>query len=123
MRSELKWSPEGQCQSAKSWLAVYVPAGRVTLMPFAFKFSKQGRNDFWVPMLGKADNCRVFFQTGHPHLESPDYEDKDWVRSQYQACIFTRTKLTKMMVDPMQDYHRWIVPKTERTSQWMTLKK
>ena len=133
LKSELNWTPDGQCQSADSWLAVYLPAGRITLPPFAFKFNKGGAvkqnrigsnsDALWIPMTDKADKCRVFFQTGHPHLESPDYENENWSQSQYQACIFTRAKLTRMMVAPLEDYFSWTVPQVQMRSQWMPIEK
>lgn len=126
MAEELDWKPSDDILAdGSSWVASYCPAGRVTLCPWAFAFTKseeqRDRNSLWLPMERGTDDFRVFFQSGLPHMESPLWSERDWRKSQYQACVITDTRRLDGVVSPGEDYYWWEVSRSERRSQWLDL--
>ena len=133
MMEDTGWSPQTETE-LETFVTISVPAGRQTVFPIALKFARpknKDENSIWVALpdetleqdveVGAVD---VFFQnqTDHvPYARDTFVDGGKYTRSQYQACVITRTELCEPMVNPMGDYYRWTVDRKERQSQWITV--
>lgn len=122
LQSDLDHKPS---KDHKSYVAAKVPAGKVITWPFAIKFTKPAginATDCWIPVLKDSQDVQVYCQMQHAHGETPSHEvDDRWNKSDYQACVYTRSDLTNELILSNNDLYMRHIAEDERESQWLTM--